>query len=260
MKFHRLWLTFILFFSSVGLAQEYSRLGLSPHRDAFMSGAQAEAFAQGARIFTTARGPSKFKKPLSELDLSTVAEAPSLEFIQNEFRFLRDERFLTYQDKNFLRRLTWLFPDDGCYARAELMAKLLEKKNSFSPVKIFAFGDLSVYSSNIPGGIVNWWYHVAIAFKFQNTLYVIDPSIEPKHPLTVEEWVKAMSVTSYNVQVSLCSAKTFDPNADCIAPHEITQEKAIREITPFLPQEWNRLLRLQRSPNSELGESPPWKD
>ena len=58
---------------------------------------------------------------------------------------LREARFVFGRDQpEFARRSSWLYPDDGCFARAALAADNLARW-SFAPVaKIFVFGDLDV--------------------------------------------------------------------------------------------------------------------
>jgi hypothetical protein len=82
------------------------------------------------------------------------------------------------------------YPEDGCYARAHEMSRLMEKEGVITG-KVFIEGNLRVETSNSPKGYVEWWYHVApivVVKKGQEEIvYVIDPSIFNK-PVPAEEW------------------------------------------------------------------------
>ena len=89
------------------------------------------------------------------------------------------------------KNIPFCYPEDGCYARAHEMTRLMEKKGIISG-KIFLEGDLKVETKNTPKGYVEWWFHVVplVAVKKGDkiVLSVIDPSIASS-PLTIEDWV-----------------------------------------------------------------------
>ena len=58
-------------------------------------------------------------KPFNQVDLTQTPNWSDEISLQENFRKIRDLRFVN-QGKNFLRRLSWLYPDDGCFARADL--------------------------------------------------------------------------------------------------------------------------------------------
>lgn len=82
------------------------------------------------------------------------------------------------------------YPEDGCYARAHEMSRLLEQKGILTG-KVFIEGSLRVETSNSPKGYVEWWYHVAPVLLVEKDgkqeVYVIDPSIFDR-PVPAEEW------------------------------------------------------------------------
>lgn len=90
------------------------------------------------------------------------------------------------------KHIPFCYPEDGCYARAHEMTRLMEKKGVIAG-KVFIEGDLKVETTNSPKGYVEWWYHVAplVAIKKENKIemFVIDPSLTKK-PISVEDWVK----------------------------------------------------------------------
>lgn len=198
------------------------------------------------------------KKPLKSLNLSEIPDVGSLADLENQFFYIRDTRFLATENTNFPRRITWLYPDDGCYARAEVAKFELVNHHFPEPKKIFVFGNLSAASKNSPTGSVQWWYHVAVAYRVGDVAYVFDPSLEPMRPLTITEWHNLVGGNQTFVQYSICSQGTFDPAADCYQPRALSQEDAVWEQKSFLKDEWSRILELKRNPEQELGNNPPW--
>lgn len=204
------------------------------------------------------RTPTDVKVRLERLDTSTIPQLPSYEVLENEFKHVRDTRFLKSKDPQFPRRLTWLFPDDGCYARAEMAKiKLIEHKQ-IAPKKIFVFGNLTASTKNTFSGRVQWWYHVAATYRVDTTVYVFDPSIEPERPLTLDEWNFAVGGAQTSVHYAVCAADTFDPNSNCEHPVPTSLSNVVSEQSDFLIPEWERLEHLRRDPSKELGEFPPW--
>jgi hypothetical protein len=74
--------------------------------------------------------------------------------------------------------IPFLYPRDGCYARAHQMCKLLAP---LQPTKAWNYGKLRVATSNDPSCAVTWVYHVAPVLNVQvgGTVvpHVIDPAI-----------------------------------------------------------------------------------
>jgi hypothetical protein len=188
-------------------------------------------------------------------DLSLVAEWKNGD-INKAFKAIRDERFMVGEE-NFSRRPTWLYPYDGCYARAELAAQRLMGKGFATPSKIFIFGNLMVKSANA-SDIVTWWYHVAAAYRYKNEVYIFDPAIEPKRLLTLEEWKATMGPTEK--EISICSKGAYDPDSNCDEPVGWSLEVVQRQQAAFFNPERENLVGLGRDPIKELGDNPPWKD
>ena len=195
---------------------------------------------------------------LEDLILKEVPELESLEMLMQEFVYIRDTRFIVDEHLPFPRRLSWLYPDDGCFVRADLAGRFAQEASYKKPAKLFAFGDLRVQTNNSINGQVEWWYHVVIAYKVQGQLYVIDPSIEPLRPLTAREWGDRMGGTS-KVSFALCDGDTYQPYNNCGNPTQNTKELLTDTQMTYLDFEWERLEELDRNPNEELGDLPPWK-
>lgn len=202
--------------------------------------------------------PQDVKAPLSELDTLKIPRIASVQALESEFKYIRDNRFLKTEDPEFLRRITWLYPDDGCYARAEMVTQLLEKHKFPSPKKLFVFGELQATTRNSPRGVVHWWYHVAVTYRVNDQIYILDPALNSSNIMTLSEWNHAVGGDDTYVEYAICSAETFDTDYDCTHPKKISRESAEREQRTFLGEEWERLKDLGRDPFRELGEHPPW--
>jgi len=195
-------------------------------------------------------------KELSKINLNTVEVWPADKDFKAHFASIRDER-LSILDPSFPRRSTWLYPDDGCFARAELSSVRTQAMRLPAPSKIFVFGNLNVATANSPEGSVSWWYHVVIGYRVQNVVYVVDPAIDPSGPLKLEVWLDKMGDRN-QMKVAFCSAGAFEPYSQCRGAESMTLEEAADSQSNFLSVEWHRLTQLGRDPNKELGDSPPW--
>lgn len=86
--------------------------------------------------------------------------------------------------------IPFLYPDDGCYARAHEMCRLM-RLQGIEAEKIWIFGSLNPATSNHPGCAVSWWYHVAPTLLVSTVAgtekRVIDPSLMGG-PTTENDW------------------------------------------------------------------------
>lgn len=242
--------------------------GLSAHRKAHESYEDARrrhTFSQSFTIPNQAAdslgryvSAERAKRPLKNLDITLIPDVGSYPDLEREFFYVRDTRFINTNDTSFPRRLTWMYPDDGCYARAELAKNELKAHNFPEPKKLFVFGSLYAPSKNSATGYVQWWYHVAVTYRVGADVYVFDPAIEPLRPLKISEWNRLVGGENSQVQYSICNPNTYDPANDCIQPNPVSGEVSLGEQKQFLGAEWDRLLHLKRNPEKELGDSPPW--
>lgn len=204
---------------------------------------------------------SSFDKavPLEELDQSTLPQWDA-GHVEIAFLRVRDHRFLySMTDTQFLRRSSWLYPDDGCYARAALAKKNMQEW-LFPPVKkLFAYGNLVVNTDNAPGGSVTWWYHVVPVMAVGDQAFVVDPAIEPQRALTIQEWSERMGGDQASIKFAVCNGNSYTPMDSCDEPSDTAEASAHEEQVAFLGLEWDRLESLSRDPRSELGDNPPWK-
>ena len=208
---------------------------------------------------------SQFAKPLAAgasgflPARSAWQEWSSRESPQEAFRKIRDLRSLRPAGSLIDRRPSWLYPDDGCFARAEVAAQELVQLGFPKPNKIFAFGDLEVRSKNALGGLVSWWYHVVPAYKYKGKIIIFDPAIEPQKPLALSEWLQRMTGnTTGEIELAVCDSTALGPDSQCFDDSSLNREKVLKLQAPYLEREWTRLEELGRNPFRELGEHPPW--
>lgn len=198
--------------------------------------------------------------PLNNERVARIPEVRNLESIFGLFRQLRDDRFLFQSGRpNFPRRISWMYPDDGCFVRAELSRKKLVEYGGPTPVKLFVFGDLKAKTKNHPRGIVYWWFHVVTAYRFQGKVFVIDPSLQPNRPILVQDWANRMGGTISNFKFSVCDSKAFGPYSACYGSQGKSHRSTIKIQNDYLRYEWNRAQSMGRDPNKVLGDRPPWK-
>lgn len=252
----------LMVFGSVSWAQGIHPAA-SAHREPGASylayKARATLMAQGQQPSTAtpvdeakAYGPNK-----SNLPAATAWATES--DMTRAFEKFRDYRFLERDSRpGFLRRSSWLYPDDGCFARAALAILNLGKWSYAVPKKVFVFGDLLVNTKNAPGGSVSWWYHVAPLVEVNGDKYVLDPAIEPKNPLRLEDWLARMSQKPEALEVAVCGSGTYTPYDACQQDSDGIEAAALGDQGYFLDAEWSRLEELKRDPVKELGEQPPW--
>ncbi len=246
------------------LAIPFATAGLSAAR---LKNVPAELYAHHAKKtlksngYLSESGPVLYEK--GEFSKAAWHRAPELSAadLQATFELARDEKFFTDSDSR-KRRATWLYPDDGCFVRAQIAAEIFTKATGKVPAKIFAFDNLNVKTNNSPDGEVSWWYHVAALAKVvdpitkSETFYVYDPAIDMKKPMEVRAWLKAMN--SPNAEISVCTGDAYDPDSDCAVGTGSPLGRATNEAQWFLPSEWYRLEELGRDPKRELGDFPPW--
>lgn len=207
---------------------------------------------------TQSSSPVSMKGPYSDLNHEAVVEWESLEEMQARFMEIRDERFIIANDENFLRRISWLYPDDGCFARAAVFTEKAEEKAITAPDRIFVFGNLEVATANHPSGRVSWWYHTAPIVRVGGDVYVLDAAINPYEPMLVEDWILKQVPDITKAEVAYCKPYTYSPYSNCDSPQNSDDDQGIRDQKLYLSYEWSRQEQLGREPNDVLGLYPPW--
>lgn len=195
----------------------------------------------------------------SKIDFSAVPIYASKQEMVEAFERVRNERFLeSPHDKTFMRRISWMYPDDGCFARAALANHKLESWNYKAPAKVFIFGNLNVKTSNSVYGSVSWWYHVAPIVYAEDGYYVLDAAINPKAPTPFEEWALTQVTDLADAQFSVCDTNTYQPYSDCAGPMNSDEPNGMADQPYYLAYEWERMGELSLDPLDVLGPNPPW--
>lgn len=95
--------------------------------------------------------------------------------------------------------ITFQYCEDGCYARAQVMCRILNNRYHYGTQKVFSFAndaagvdELCVQAQKWGGCCVNWWYHVAPLLTIQTTTgpkaYVFDPAMFDQ-PVLLSTWL-----------------------------------------------------------------------
>jgi len=179
--------------------------------------------------------------------------------IWEQFRASRDARFMT-DGSGYVRRPSWMYPDDGCWVRAELAAIESVEAGKAKPWKLFSFGNLTVSTPNAPGGSVSWWYHVVPVVKSltNNVPYVLDPAIDPTQPLPYQTWLLRQVSSLSNVQITVADSGAYNPSSPVTGGSTPAKATVVSDMQYYLGQEWSRQISLGRDPVNVLGYLPPW--
>jgi hypothetical protein len=124
--------------------------------------------------------------------------------------------------------IPFLYPDDGCYARAHEMIRLMRLQGiEGEKIWIYASSDSSLEpaTSNHPDCKVNWWYHVAPTLQVNTTSgiekRVIDPSLMTG-PATANDWRTRQNDPAATFQFT--DAQPFFPNGTTDDTYALTNQ------------------------------------
>lgn len=231
--------------------------------------------------------------PIEEADYSSVQELTSIEELHQMFLIARDTKFLQQATYDGLevqpdpsiepRRISWLYPHDGCYARAGMAAIYIDRNFSIRLSKVFVYGNLSAYSDYEEDHVATWNYHVALGARVEDKVYIIDPALNFDEAIPIEDWYELITYDSpeeiSNLTVSVCDTNTYGPYQSCHHPFapvvsgppgmqtvEFMNNSDAKEdeegvnIEGYLYREWDNLTLLGYNPNELLGDNPPWLD
>ena len=198
---------------------------------------------------------------LNAIDFSALTDWGDKEKVDHVFLSGRDSRFIDWKngDKEYPRRLSWLYPQDGCYLRAEVLKNKLIEFNYAEAKKLYVFGDLVADTNNTETGKVAWWFHVVVVVTVGEQVYVFDPAIDPSHVLILDDWISKLGADVDNLKFSLCDANTFGPFNSCDQPSRMPEFVLTFLNGIFLDLEWMNLNKLGREADDELQEHPPWR-
>lgn len=166
---------------------------------------------------------------------------------------VRHARF--YNNPNpgdYKRKAPWLYPIDGCYAKAAHVSAQASIRGYKRPGKVFAFGHLRFNSPYSSRGRVFWSYHVAAAYHIGSTVYVIDPMVSGSAALTLDQWIGQLSSTPERVKVKLCDENAYSPSNRCIGSKN--NGAYLGHIPFLLKSEYSNLRRLGFDAKSLLAQ------
>lgn len=219
----------------------------------------AERSAADIALPELADSAYELRTTFSALDTTNVPAWDSVAALTEVFEDIRDLRYIqTPARPAFQRRISWLYPDDGCFARAAMARKEIEDNWGKSVAKLFIFGNLSVQTPNAPGGSVEWAWHVVPLVKIAGVLHVIDPAIDPETPLTAEAWALRQVANLGDAQFAICKSHSYSPYSRCQTATVADESRAGSDQLNYLGYEWDRIVHLSRDPERELGDFPPW--
>ncbi len=209
--------------------------------------------------------PWNIKSAFDAIDFSKATEVEDLETVEALFEDVRDTRSIVDPaHADFIRRTTWLWPNDGCFVRSVHMTKTILEHDGWPVTQLFVFGGsmlaMPEWRDGYEGGLP-WNYHVAPVVRVGSTVYVIDPAMDLLQPLELSVWVSRFVRNRASLTGAICSSYTFGPNADCDAsqfPSEGEGMTLEQWNTYFMPAEWNNIERRSLNPTDLLGSLPPW--
>ncbi|WP_437575335.1 protein-glutamine glutaminase family protein [Sorangium sp. So ce887] len=186
------------------------------------------------------------------------------EQLNDGFTEIRDRRMITLpEDPDFDRRIPWLAADNGCEDRAEAASYYLKSWNYPTPyyarVLVKLPKRLILRTDNEPSGAVRWVHHVAPVVRVGGRLMILDPAVEPKKPLPIEEWLPRFSVAG-EFDVALCRDHAVGDGCFDAAPVEPSPPHigSNAGLHMRLTAEWGVQEILGRDPYRVLGDCPPW--
>ncbi|MCM2322843.1 MAG: protein-glutamine glutaminase family protein [Oligoflexia bacterium] len=217
--------------------------------------ARAEAFTLPQETGTSAW---ENRTDLGALELTRLPEVGPPERLKELFLRVRDARDWRWREmEQFPRRLSWLYPADGCFLRASFMAQRLRDWRYPAPAQLFAFGELSF---STPYETVHWWYHVAPIYLSDGQPYVVDPAVDFREPLPLSRWIRKLGSEAESMTFAICGAGAVSPEDDCSQLRSSWNPRERYDtLQLYLAEEWYALeTLLGEPPERVLGEGPPW--
>lgn len=196
-----------------------------------------------------------------EMDFARLPDWPyDKKKLLEVMRVVRDDRrYFHPENPKFARRALWLYPYNGCFVRAAVIAQKFEEKGLPRPGKVYAIGDLKAKTKYDQRGWVYWSYHVAPAYRVGGEVIVMDPALAPTRLLRFKEWLKLISVADSSVKVAVCSTYSYSPIDSCLRGERDQERSTVSHLISYLPDEWKRLTDLGYEAERLLGDEPPWR-
>ena len=217
---------------------------------------------------------------MSNVDFTGVPQWTD-EQIMAQFTATRDLRYMydggvPVPDEE--RRISWLYPDDGCFARAEQVVGLVDDAGLEKPYKLWAFDlrwslRLHVDTDNDPDGYVDWnWHVVPLVKNSAGEPVVLDAALSPCEPLPWQDWLALMvddvnkfDDDSEDFKVAVSDYNAYLPNDDVldnVPGHAVHRPESLDdEELYYLGAEWYRqVTELSRNADEMFGDNPVWLD
>ncbi len=199
------------------------------------------------------------KTTFDKLDIDSIPDV-SQEELKEYFVSFRDTKFFKLNEEAPIleRRASWLYPDDGCWIRAQAVNVYALESEFIVPKKIFIFGNLNVKTDFSPNQSVSWWYHVVPILRVGEQAYVIDPAIDFRAPMKLEDWILSMVEDVNEPKLSICNSFSYGPNDSCERTRVAKMENVQKDMILYLNFEFDRVSELGFDPLKVLGDSPIW--
>jgi hypothetical protein len=118
------------------------------------------------------------------------------------------------------RCIPFQFPDDGCWARADRMCDLLQRRHGLRAVKVWIHGNLRASTFFSPFCRVTWDWHVAPALRRAGEaahLTILDPAVFDE-PVSRARWKAEFG--DRNARISVTDASVFSQSAEGVFERE----------------------------------------
>ena len=210
--------------------------------------------------------PRENKTALINVDFNTVPSWSRKEVMEG-FYLVRDHKHLPCSNVvGNKRAIPWLYPENGCFVKAALARRLLALKGYPNIRKLFVFGDFKYKSRWAETGYVSFKFHVAVATRVGDEIYILDPSVEYERPLLLLDWCQKLTSESQNsnIEYSLCNDMTVSHNSECDEVDE-RNEIGVRKELPhtmeffameYLAKEYENIHQLGLDPKTLLAIKP----
>ncbi len=197
-------------------------------------------------------------KKLSKIEADRIPEWPAGTNIQSIFKEIRDHKILPDPyDRGTLRRIPWMYPDDGCMIRAAIWIHDFARLHPElpTPAKLYVSGNLKVSNEFTPVD-VEYTYHVAPAVRIAGDIVVFDPSMDLRAPLTLTNWALKMLPSEKWGRYAVCDSSSFNTKSPCIG-NPTGDREAELVVGEFLRLESERVRELNLNPRV-LSDEHPW--
>lgn len=245
--------------------------------------------------------PFRMATSLTKFQSTVDTNMPSMTYEQllKAFKYVRDTKFF---DRSSMRegiagpdkrRIPWLYIDIGCQVRAHKSIIEIDKKFGELPFKtVFVFQktinkklknqSFTAYH-DLLGYKMTWdTFHVALAAKVGDQVYMIDPPFDFEKPIKFEDWRKQLveNINESAVKYALCDpyARNTVGKWSCTIGDRYSSEEYIRNemmggfnrfgryFEGYLQLEYNMLKKgiLEGKYNNDinyyLGDVLPWEN